>query len=204
MPTVQTTVPAMWPQGCDCQWSDRTNHDVLLRLEADFDIAAALVTFITCHDASEPEGEVAPCDLPDFVAEHNWRNPAAVRTFARDLLWLYQRGSRDIDEPARRALDKLHRDGCDCDMRLTTEEHEWLLTIERDGLRGAVDLISELEERADCDSEPGKVSYLDIVDFVGKHPWRDPEAMFRLARHVERFIGDRRDHSRRADGGQQQ
>lgn len=78
MTTVPTSNSFAWATPCNCQWADAANHDALLRIEADFATAAQLVAFTSAWADEPNRPEVAPVDLADFAAEHNWRDAVAV------------------------------------------------------------------------------------------------------------------------------
>lgn len=66
----------------------REFHDWLLSVEERGfgGCVEASLHFRLQDDLQDVQGELKWFDLPDFVAEHNWRNPIAMKTWARDVV----------------------------------------------------------------------------------------------------------------------
>lgn len=68
---------------------------------------------------------------------------------------------------------------------LTVDQHDWLVDIEQRGVDGAADLMGTVFASADDGSEMlDGMAWTDLVDWVGRHNWKDPNAMYELAQRV--------------------
>jgi hypothetical protein len=68
---------------CRCDWADRVNHDEVLRMESMTfaELVALLEHFGTGPEMPDPT-LVEWSDLVEFAAQHNWRDPIAMRDLA--------------------------------------------------------------------------------------------------------------------------
>lgn len=67
---------------CTCDYNEHRDHHEVLRTFEHRGLAGVLelleVAGLYGDDADFPANLIAPVDWPDFVAQHNWRDPALV------------------------------------------------------------------------------------------------------------------------------
>ena len=75
--------------GRGCRWSDKTDHDRMLTMFEDGTVLANVICEIPCIGDSRNGDTVGVFEIDDFIAEHNWPDPAlaaALRATLRDTI----------------------------------------------------------------------------------------------------------------------